>query len=459
MMIIRWSTHALCMSIAVAFLGGCSGFGMPASTSAVTNSNNLAYGAAETGSIHGYQLLYAFNGGEDGALPEAGLLDVNDTLYGTTVVGGGAGCEFNYGCGTVFKISTGGAERVLYGFKNDPDGSYPYAGLTDVKGTLYGTTSRGGAQSDGTVFKISTSGTSQTIYTFKGSNGLGPVGNLTELNGVLYSTTTYGGGNGCMLSSTCGTVFGVTGSGKKRLQYAFGNSNSHDAARPYAGLVAFACQLIGTTVQGGANGLGAVFEIAPSGKERVVFSFNGSDGMFPTAPLIVMQGKLYGTTESGGTKNNGTVFEVSTSGKEKTLYRFKGGKDGAAPQAGLVAVNGALYGTTYAGGGSGCSWYGGDSPGCGTIFKITRGGTESVIYRFKGGQDGEAPAAPLVAVNGALYGTTAAGGPNSCPPFLGTYYTGCGTVFKISPIPFLPLNTVKSLPDYHCLPNTRQDHP
>ena len=424
---------ALFTSVAAAFLGGCSGSGTPARMPPTSNQN-FSDSAPPPGSS-GYQQLYAFAGGKDGAAPRAGLIEVNTALYGTTQLGGGTICQYFFGCGSVFKVSITGTERVLHGFTKS-DGAYPVTRLLNVNGTLYGTTSEGGAKNGGTVFKLSTSGTAQTIRTFNGPNGWFPAGDLTELNGVLYGTTFTGGDKSCMVrgSKTCGTVFGLSVAGKKRLSYAFGRgSNSHDAARPYAGLVALNGELFGTTTFGGAHGKGTVFAIAPSGKERVVYSFHGSDGFYPAAPLVVVQGKLYGTTESGGATYNGAVFEVSPSGKEQTLYSFRGGRDGASPEDGLVYIKGALYGTTYAGGGAGCYFYGGDSPGCGTIFKITTTGAKTILYRFKGGEDGEGPTAALIAVDRTLYGTTVAGGSGNCPFYVATYYTGCGTVFKISP--------------------------
>ena len=52
---------------------------------------------------------------------------------------------------------------------------------------------------------------------------------------------------------------------------------------------------------------------------------------------------LYGTTLGGGVNDNGTVFEVTTSGQERALYAFKGGTaDGDKPRGGLVSFNGAL---------------------------------------------------------------------------------------------------------------------
>jgi len=70
------------------------------------------------------------------------------------------------------------------------------------------------------------------------------------------------------------------------------------------------------------------------------------------------------------------------------------------------------------GGGSGCQGY-----GCGTVFKMTPDGTETVLYRFTGGVDGGYPLAPLVFDGqGNLYGTTMSGG----------VYDG-GTVFELTP--------------------------
>ncbi len=81
--------------------------------------------------------MHAFTGNPDGAVPRS-LLNVNGTLYGTTVDGGTA----NYG--TVYSITPSGTETVLYSFKGPPDdGTFP-ADLTYVNGKLYGTTAHGG---------------------------------------------------------------------------------------------------------------------------------------------------------------------------------------------------------------------------------------------------------------------------------------------------------------------------
>jgi uncharacterized repeat protein (TIGR03803 family) len=136
----------------------------------------------------------------DGYAPYAGLINVNGTLYGTTVQGG-AYCTL--GCGTVFSITTSGTETVLHSF-GPGDGEYPYAGLIDVNGTLYGTTLEGGAGA-GTIFSITPSGTEKVLYGFAGEpNGFEPYAGLINVKGTLYGTTAAGGVDGD------GTVFSLS---------------------------------------------------------------------------------------------------------------------------------------------------------------------------------------------------------------------------------------------------------
>ena len=105
--------------------------------------------------------LHSFTASGDGQYPEqTDLIAVNGTLFGTTV-GGGAYNNCNLrgaGCGTVFSLDLGtGAETVLYSFcqqDNCADGANPLAGLTDVRGMLYGTTFEGDVAYGGAVFAL-----------------------------------------------------------------------------------------------------------------------------------------------------------------------------------------------------------------------------------------------------------------------------------------------------------------
>src|ERR1022692_897031 len=157
----------------------------------------------------------------------------------------------------------------------------------------------------------------------------------------------------------------------------------------------------------------------PAQTLTTLFSFDGTDGAVPQAGLVqATNGDLYGTTYGGGTNSAGTIFKITPGGTLTMVYSFcsqTNCADGAYPEAGLVqAANGDLYGTTYGGG----------THGYGTVFKITPGGTLTTLYSFcfqSGCTDGVEPRAGLVqAANGDLYGTTWGGARG-------------GTIFKITP--------------------------
>jgi uncharacterized repeat protein (TIGR03803 family) len=119
--------------------------------------------------------------------------------------------------------------------------------------------------------------------------------------------------------------------------------------------MASAGDLLGPTSAGCADVLGTVFEISASGTERVLYSFTGgtADGSDPNSGLLMDgAGNLFGTTAAGGARDLGTVFKISPGGTETVLYSFVGGStDGSSPQAGLIMDGaGNLYGTTAAGG-------------------------------------------------------------------------------------------------------------
>jgi uncharacterized repeat protein (TIGR03803 family) len=127
----------------------------------------------------------------------------------------------------------------------------------------------------------------------------------------------------------------------------------------------------------------------------------------------------------GGISGCGAVFKVTTSGILTTLYEFCSQDrctDGFNPYAGLVeTVDGAFYGTNAFGGRIGDCF---NATGCGTVFKLTPGGSLTEIYRFPGPDSrfGVVPLAGVIQGNdGNFYGTTS-----------GVVDNGCGTVFKIA---------------------------
>jgi uncharacterized repeat protein (TIGR03803 family) len=192
---------------------------------------------------------------------------------------------------------------------------------------------------------------------------------------------------------------------------------------PYAGVVMDAKgDLFGTTYNDGAFAAGTVFRVNSSGKEKVLHSFSQTDGdgAFPWHGTLARDpsGNLYGTTITGGIKGQlccGTVFKVTASGEETVLYRFSGISGDGFPQDGVVRdSSGNLYGTTQNGG----------PDNAGTVFKIDPAGEKTVLYSFTGSTDGGYPMAGVVLdTEGNLYGTTFGGGSS-----------GAGTVFKVDPI-------------------------
>ena len=243
----------------------------------LTNVGGTLYGTTNLGGANGYgtvfsvtttgmeTVLYSFGGGSDGAYPNASLINVNGLLYGTTVDGGDSGCGSS-GCGTVFSVTKGRSEKVLHRFGDSADGAYPYGSLINVNGMLYGTTFHGGMGGAGTVFSVKPTGAEKVLYRFgasSGSDGLYPFAALTDVNGTLYGTTVDGG------ASDYGTVFAVTTTGKAKLLHSFGGGD--DGANPYASLLNVKDKLYGTTFYGGghgcegqhASGCGTVFAITP----------------------------------------------------------------------------------------------------------------------------------------------------------------------------------------------------
>lgn len=213
------------------------------------------------------QVLYNFKGGSDGAEPDASLVfDGAGNLYGTTYYGGANGS------GTVFELTpskAGWTETVLHSFTGS-DGALPSAGLIlDGGGNLYGTTQAGGAAGFGVVFELSPSraGWTETVlYSFTGGNdGRGPVGGVVfDSGGNLYGTTSGGG-----YPIGGGTVFELTPSGggwTENILYAFNASNgAPNGSGLHAGVVFDrAGNLYGTTVFGGTNYWGTIFELTPS---------------------------------------------------------------------------------------------------------------------------------------------------------------------------------------------------
>jgi uncharacterized repeat protein (TIGR03803 family) len=341
--------------------------------------------------------IYSFDANADGVGPRSNIIQGRDgNFYGTTYSGG------TNGLGTVFKITPAGVETVLHSFAGGgTDGSSPSAALILASdGNFYGTTANGGPNGNGTLYKITPAGVETVLYAFTGGDGGGPFGALVEgSDGNFYGTTSGGGPN------FNGTVFKITPAGVMTMLHSFTGGTSDGSSSNASLIQGLDGNFYGTTSGGGASANGTVFNITPAGVETVLYSFTGgSDGSEPQAALIqATDGNFYGTTSGGGASGHGTVFKITSAGVETVLHSFAGGTDGSNPAAALTqGSDGNFYGTTYSGG----------SSNLGTVFKITPAGVETILHTFTSGTtDGNYPAASLIqGSDGNLYGTNGSGG-------------------------------------------------
>lgn len=372
--------------------------------------------------------VYNFTGGVDGGNAATGLtFDSAGNAYGTTVAGG------KYGCGTVFTLKPvhgGWHESVLYNFSCFADGKNPHGGVTlDAAGNLYGTTVAGGSggicsgDGCGVVFELTTKGETVLHSFTSGKDGFGP-GNpiVFDTAGNIYGMTPDGGVH------SAGTVYElslVRGVWQEKVIYAFTGGADGGVGSLGPLLVDAAGDLYGVTEIGGAHSAGTVFKLTHAGMADawhfgLLYTFAGKpDLASPYGGLIAdTKGNLYGTTYFGGAAGVGGVFELTPKPhgySEHVLYAFKGGKDGSLSTTTLVRdTKGNLYGTT-SGGGTTCD--------CGTVFKVTPAGKESILHSFGAVPDGEYAYYGLTpGPNGNLFGATVAGGLN-----------GQGTIFAQKP--------------------------
>jgi uncharacterized repeat protein (TIGR03803 family) len=351
----------------------------------------------------------------DGHGPAGTLVrDANGNFYGATEGGGAAE-------GTVFKVSPDGGETVIYNFEfANNDGSFPEDGvIIDAQRNLYGTTLYGGSANLGTVYKISPAGSETILHSFTGgtSDGIGPYGPLLrDKNGNFYGTTAQGG------AYFYGIIYRLTPDGAETILHYF-NPDEHDGAGPITGLTMDKLgNVYGVAIAGGRYKQGVVFEINSKGRYSILHNFGvtATDGNAPATLTLGASGDLYGTTAFGGTYGAGTVFKLvrGANWNETVLYSFGSSTtDGQDPLGvPLLDAQGNLYGTTFIGG----------NAACGTIYKLTPSGEETILHDFGGTGDGCNPDGGLLKDSkGAFYGVTFAGGTGS--------YTPGGVVYKLVP--------------------------
>ena len=379
----------------------------------------------------------------DGANPAAGLALVNGVLCGTTLNGGAQGA------GTAFYLTPNGSNFVAFrAFPNSPDAGHPAGELSGSGNGFFGTSFAGGNNGAGTVFAGQTNGSVSVLrhfstvhnHTATNSGGASPTALLALVGGTLYGTTTAGG------AGVNGTIFSLTTNGATfSVLRDFSALDSQtgtnaDGATPCGGLILAGDKLYGTASAGGVGGSGVVFSIGTNGANfTTLHSFapldtltaTNADGAIPYGGLVLLSNTLYGTTFAGGRGGSGTIFSLATNGSSFVVrHHFSAtdsvsrtNTDGAAPSAGLILSSNVLYGTASAGG----------VRAAGAVFSLNLGSAQfTTLHSFAAltgtgtNAYGAYPVAPVLRLGNSLYGTAFSGGPGAA-----------GTVFRI-PLPAPP---------------------
>jgi uncharacterized repeat protein (TIGR03803 family) len=265
---------------------------------------------------------YEFQGPpSDGATPQGDLMfDQQGNIYGTTE----NGPQVNYCCGLVYELSrsgTGWIENFVYAFQGGNDGAVPRDGVVaDSFGNLYGVVGAGQYNS-GAVYELSPSNggwTEKIIHAFNFSDdGANPIGGLIiDANGNLYGSTTIGPDAQCN-----GIVFELSPpppGGQWNYQRLYCFSGPPEGSGPYAKLAMDSVgNLYGTTFSDG-SGSGTIFKLSPTGNAWIYTLLHeftgGADGGNPDSTVTFDgEGNLYGTTLYSGSRscNCGVVWEVT----------------------------------------------------------------------------------------------------------------------------------------------------
>ncbi len=279
------------------------------------------------------------------------------------------------------------------------------------------------------------------IHNFNGTDGSQPFAGVTrDTAGNLYGTTQYGG----ILSCDSGGVPGCGVAYKLRpfnsgwlfsVLYQFqGNEGNFLPTDPGNITLAPNGVPFGPQVMGGSGFDGLIYNLQPPvtapANANAPWSYTvdhvfgmGNDGGGPSQVTFDPAGNIFGTAIGGGIGNSGVVYELTPSNggwTETILYSFLGGSDGNEPDAVSLDESGNIFGLTRAGGDSAC----GDNNGCGTIYELTRSGsgwTKTILHVFEEATDGSTPGPLLRDSAGNLYGVTA----------MAT--SGGGTIWELSP--------------------------
>ena len=250
------------------------------------------------------------------------------------------------------------------------------------------------------------------LTTFASAQTLTTIHNFISTSGDVTVPTAPGvavqGRDGNLYGTTgsggahgAGGVYVVSQAGAESVLYSFPLSYTSCQAGLTLGSDG---NFYGACSAGGTFGYGLLYKLTPAGTFTDLHEFNiaTGDGGGPfTPPIQAQDGNFYGTTSRGGTNDTGTVYKMTPGGTVSILHSFTNTTgDGTSPLALVQGKDGNLYGSSYSGG----------TGSHGVIFKISTKGKLTVIHSFVG-TDGSAPVAAMIqATDGLFYGTTFQGG-------------------------------------------------
>lgn len=346
-----------------------------------------------------YQKIYDFENNYSSVGQVGGSVRVfANALLGVNFFGGG------FGGGNLFALQVDGSGYVdLHDF-GGPESQQPFGRLVQGKDSLlYGTTLGGGVHGVGTLFAMKPTGAGFTkLFDFSDASGGNPGDGPTQANdGTLYGTTTQGGAYGG------GTLYKIPPGGSfTKLLDVSSNIDVYSQAVPLVGIDG---NIYGMSVGGGPNGLGSIYSCKPDGTNLVsLLSFDFNNGANPYCSLVQSgDGTLFGTSGYGGANSGGVIFSIKPDGTAFTkLHEFSFTDDqGEFPVASpTIGQDGNLYGVTYTSG----------TGSVGVFYTLQKDGSNfKKLYDFQK-NTGIAPVGPLVEVSkGVFYGLASGGGKNN----------------------------------------------
>lgn len=327
----------------------------------------------------------------------------NGLFYGVTPYGG------FYNGGVLYAYNADTHTYIVLKDFDDLSGNTPVGGVIQAaNGKLYGLTSSGGTDYSGVLYEYDYSNDVYTVLmNFDyGTSGSSPYGSLIEAsNGKLYGTTVYGGANGY------GVLFEYdlgTDTYTKKMDFDGTTTGNY----PYGHLTEVSTgKLYGMTNSGGPNsstfnGNGVLYAYDFTNDSFTIKKeFNYASGNRPMGSVtLASNGMVYGMTRSGGSAfDHGTLFEFNPdTDTYNVLVNFSESTTGSAPDGDVIeSSNGNLYGLTSNGGAN----------GYGVLFEYNISlGSCTVKHHFDNTNGGNPAGSLIEAANGKLLGVTQAGG-------------------------------------------------